>query len=128
MEELQLANSRQVQDMEASLEDKGDQVKQLIQQVRYLQADGLVLEPLSRPPGSAHRTASVGVQTSALLHHLLTPDNMSQDQTGAAPILPLGTCSVGARVEDGDDDDEGPANMTSLSSVDAVCCQVYYNC
>ena len=93
-----------------SLQDRDNQVRVLLQQVKHLQADKVVLEPLSRPPGSACRTVSVAVQTCT--HHHM-PEDASE-----APIIPLQSPCFSVDVSGGSD--VGPANMMSLSAADAV--------
>lgn len=52
-----------IQDLEHSIEDKDERIKELLHHLKQ-QGETTIVEPVPRPPGVARRTASIGVQTS----------------------------------------------------------------
>ena len=104
MLDMESAHLCQVQELEACLADRDSHVRSLQQQVRDLHSEGVPMQPMLHPPGLAHRTVSVAVQTSLLLQDSLPHED--------APVLPV------RKAEEEVEEktlDAGPANMVSVT-------------
>lgn len=71
--------------------EKDSHIKELKHQLKQLQGENLLLEPISRPPGMARRTTSIGIQTT-----------FCEAETEPA-ILPIESTDVGPAATDSED-------------------------
>jgi hypothetical protein len=72
-----------IQDLDHAIEEKDRRIKELLHHLK-LQGENTLLEPVTRPPGVARRTASIGVQTTSTELSTLDP-HLYQRQQITAP-------------------------------------------
>ena len=124
IEKQETEHVRQLQDLEVNLSDKDTHISSLLKQIRNLQGNGLPMQPVPHPPGAAHRTMSVGVQTSSEI--VSTSNNSVLQLCQMQPVTALGEGSALADTREGNDNttiEDGPTNINvdPLSAGVEVC-------